>query len=219
MPLRVFCARQFLIFLLLLSSTVLFSCSTSGPPTTPQLVTVYSTSAAQPWLTSLYACAESSAVLSRVDDPAGAEILLRVGEPPFLASPAFQIDTEEILIVTHRQSPLQNLTLDEARALFAGHGDPSVQVWVYGSGEDVQEVFDQVVMAGRNVSPSARLAVNPQQMSDTLVNGSHTVGILPRHWKAGDVREVFTVATVPVLVITNSEPQGVIKDLVSCLQK
>jgi hypothetical protein len=212
-------ARQPYIFILFLSSIILFSCSTGRPSPTPQLITVYSTSAAQPWLTLLYACAESAAVLSRVDDPSAADILLRVGEPPFLTSPAYQIDTEEILIVTHRQNPIQNLTLDEARALFAGQGDTSVQVWVYASGEDVQEVFDQVVMTGRNVSPSARLAVNPQQMSDTLVNESDTVGILPRHWKAGDIREVFTVATVPVLAITNSEPQGVIRDVVSCLQK
>jgi hypothetical protein len=183
------------------------------------LVTVYSTSAAQPWLPPLYECAGISAVLSRVADSTAADIALQVGEPAFLSSPAYKIDTEEILIVTHRQSPLQNLTLEAARALFAGQGDPSVQVWVYASGEDVQEVFDQVVMEGRNVTSSARIAVNPQHMADTLVNESHAVGILPRHWKAGDSREVFTVATVPVLAITNSEPQGVIQDLIACLQK
>jgi hypothetical protein len=142
-----------------------------------------------------------------------------VGEPEFLASPAYQIDTEEILIVTHRQSPVQNLTLEEARALFAGRGDASVQVWVYASEEDVQVVFDQFVMEGRNVTSSARLAVNPQQMSDTLVNEPDAVGILPRHWKAGDVRDVYLVATVPVLALTKSEPQGAVKELIACLQK
>jgi hypothetical protein len=55
-------------------------------------------------------------------------------------------------------------------------------------------------------------------MSDTLVNESNTVGILPRHWKAGDVREVFSVTTVPVLAMTQIEPQGVIKELIACLQ-
>jgi hypothetical protein len=154
-----------------------------------------------------------------VDDSNSADIVVRVGEPEFLNSPAYQIDREEILIVTHRQSPVQNLTLEDAQKLFAGQGDPPVQVWVYASGEDVQEVFDQVVMEGKNVSPSARIAVNPQQMSDTLVNEANAVGILPRHWKAGDSREIFTVATVPVLAITNSEPQGVIQDLIACLQK
>jgi hypothetical protein len=207
------------IVLFLLSSFLAFSCSTSTPSVTPQLVTVYSTSAAQPWLPQLYECAGNSAVLSRVDDPSAAKIILRVGEPTFLDSPAFQIDTEEILIVTHRQSPVQNLTLEEARALFAGRGDPSVRVWVYAPGEDVQEVFEQIVMEGRNVTASARLAVNPQQMSDTLLNESNSVGILPRHWKVGDAREVFSVATVPVLVITSSKPQGVIQELIACLQK
>lgn len=206
-------------FISLLFSFLLFACSPSTPAVTPQPITVYSTSAAQPWLPQAYACAGASAVIFRVDDPSAAEIVLRVGEPRFLDTPAFQIDTEEILIVTHRQSPIQNLTLEEAQTLFAGQGDPSVQVWVYAAGEDVQEVFDQTVMAGRNVAPSARLAVHPQQMSDTLVNETNTVGILPRRWKAGDVRDVFSVATVPVLAITSSEAQGVIKELIACLQK
>ncbi|MBN2119107.1 MAG: hypothetical protein JW730_21235 [Anaerolineales bacterium] len=205
--------------LFLLASLILFSCSPGTPLSTPQPVTVYSTSAAQPWLAPLYDCARSSVVLSRVDDSASADIILRVGEPEFLDASAYQIDTEEILIVTHRQSPLQNLTLAEARALFAGQGDASVQVWVYAAGEDVQQVFDQVVMAGRSVASSAKLAVHPQQMSDALVSEANAVGILPRRWKVGDVREVFSVVTVPVLAITNSEPQGMIQELIACLQK
>jgi len=207
------------MFLLLLSSLFFFSCSPATPTVTPPLITVYSTSAAQTWLPQLYECAGTSSAISRVDEPTAADIVLRVGEPPFLNTPAFQIDTEEILIVTHRQSPVQNLTPEGARELFAGRGDPSVQVWVYASGEDVQDVFDQVVMMGRSVNTSARLAVNPQQMSDTLVNESNAVGILPRHWKAGNVREVFSVATVPVLAITAAEPQGVMQELIACLQK
>ena len=143
-----------------------------------------------------------------------------MGEPEKLLSPAYQIDEEEILVVTHRESPVQNLSLEEAGALFAGRGDPAVQVWVYASETDVQKVFDQFVMAERSVTSSARLAVNPQEMSDMLVNESNAVGILPRHWKVGDdVREVFSVATVPVLAITQAEPESVIKELLACLQK
>lgn len=206
--------RMLLAFLWLLAG-----CTSAPPSSTPQLVTVYSTSAAQPWLAPLYTCAGTSIALSRVEDASIADIVLRVGEPEFLDLPAYQIDTEEILIVTNRQSPVQNLTLAGARALFAGREDPSVQVWVYAPGEDVQQVFDQVVMAGGSVTPSAKLAADPQQMSDALVKESDAVGILPRHWKMGEVREVFTVATVPVLAITNPEPQGRIKDLIACLQK
>lgn len=211
--------QKILPALLLFLSSWIPSCTATPPPATPQVVNVYSTFAAEPWLSELYECAGTAAVLSRLDDPAAAEIALRVGEPELLASPAYQIDSEEILVVTHRQSPVQNLTLEQARALFTGRGDPSMQVWVYAPGEDVQEVFDRVVLEGAGIMPEARLAPHPQELSDTLVNEPNTVGILPRHWKAGDSREVFSVATVPVLAVTPEEPQGTIKNLIACLQK
>ena len=213
--------RKIFPVLLILIPFLLSSCSTSTPPpSTPEVVSVYSSSAAEPWLGELYDCGatQRNTALSRVDDPILADISLRVGEPDFLSVPAFQIDTEEILIVTHRQSPIQNLTLEQARTLFT-LGDPAVQVWVYASDADVQRVFDQFVMEGRGVISSAKIAVGPQQMSDTLVNESNAVGILPRHWKAGDVRDVFSVAMVPVLALTRSEPQSVVKELIACLQK
>jgi hypothetical protein len=205
--------------LLLVFIFILTACVPAAPSATPEVISVYSTAAAQPWLSELYDCAGIASVLSRVDDPSTAAIVLRVGQPETLTSPAYQIDTEEILVVTQRQSPIQNLSLKETRALFAGQGDPSVQVWVYASGVDVQHVFNKSVMQGQNIAPNARLAVDLQQMSDTLVNEANTVGILPRHWKVGDSREVFSVGTVPVLVITPTEPQGAIQQLIGCLQK
>ncbi|HAV77430.1 MAG TPA: hypothetical protein DCX53_08755 [Anaerolineae bacterium] len=211
--------RRAIHYTLITLAVLISSCSTGTPQTSPKVVSVYSSSSAAPWLADVYTCSESIAVVKRVDDPSSADIALRISEPDFLIGFAFQIDEEEILIVTHRQSPIQNLTLDEAQALFMGLVDPSVQVWVYDPTEDVFGVFDQFVMKGRSVSSSANIALTPQQMSDVLNAESNTVGILPRHWKAGDMREVFSVASVPVLAITQSEPQGVINQLIGCLQK
>jgi hypothetical protein len=212
--------RKIFLCSLTFLSLLISSCSTSTPPPTPQVVTVSSSSFTQTWLTELYDCAgEISATIRLSDSPSVADIRLQLGEPEFLSSFAYQIDEEEILIVTNRVSPIQNLTLDEAQALFMGLGDPTVQVWVYASEAEGQKVFDQFVMEGRSVTSSARVAVNPQQMSDTLVSESNAVGILPRHWKAGDVRDVYSVAKVPVLALTQTEPQGVVKSLLACLQK
>ena len=211
--------RSTTLVLFLLSSFLLFSCSTKTPQASLQPVSVYSTFAAEPWLTDLYACADSVAVLSRVDDPNSADIALQIGEPEFLSSFAYQIDEEEILVVANRQSPIQNLTLDEARALFMGLGDPSAQVWVYASDADVQKVFDQFVMEGRSVASSALIAVSPQQMSDELASQPNAVGILPRHAMTDSLREVLAITTVPVLALAKSEPQGAINQLVGCLQK
>jgi hypothetical protein len=180
-------------------------------------VDVYAVSAAEPWLDELFDCAADSSILLNISADAP-DITLRVGEPDALTSPAYQIDTEEILVVTHRESPLQTLTLSQVRDLFAGRGDPSVQVWVYASGEDVARAFDQLVMQGRSVTSFARLAVSPRHMSEVLNADADAVGILPRHGMAGNVREIFSAGTVPVLAITKSEPQGAVGQLIGCLQ-
>jgi len=171
--------RKIFLYLLILLSVLISGCSTSTPqPPTPQVVSVYSSPATQPWLTNLYDCAAKSSVTIRLSDSESAfDIRLQIGASS-VSSFAYQIDTEEILIVTQRQSPVQNLTMDQARDLFQGLGDPSVQVWVYASDADVQQVFDQFVMNGRSVTSSAKVAVSPQEMSDTLNNEPNTVVVV-----------------------------------------
>ena len=211
--------KKISLFLFLLF-TVSACVSTPTDVETLQVVNIYATSAAQPWLTELYDCAANQSVTLRLTDSSSdAAIYIRIGEPDVLMTPAYKIDTEELLIVTHRESSVQNLTREEARALFAGQGDPSMQIWVYSSDEDIQKAFEQAVMAGRSVTLSASLAVSPGQMSDVLNAESNAVGILPRHWKMGTVRDVYSVGNVPVLAILKEEPQGTIKELVGCLQK
>ena len=207
--------KQF--FFLVLSFFIVVSCAPATQTSQTQVVSVYATSAAQPWLTELYTCADNSPVTLNLtaDKP---DIILRVGEPEIIISPVYQIDEEEILIVTNRESPVQNLTLAQAQDLFA-QGSDSAQVWVYASDADVQIVFDQLVMKGRSVTSFAGLATSPQQMSDRINAEKDAVGILQKHWVTGNVREVFSAGTVPVLAITNEEPQGTVKDLISCLQK
>ena len=201
----------------LLSSFIVVSCTPATQTSQTQVVSVYATFAAQPWLTELYTCADNSSVNLNLttDEP---DITLRVGEPKIIISPVYQIDEEEILIVTNRESPIQNLTLTETQELFA-QGNGSAKVWVYASDADVQIVFDQLVMKGRSVTTFAGLATSPQQMSNLINAEKDAVGILPKHWMTGNVREVFSAGTVLVLAITKEEPQGVVKDLFACLQK
>jgi hypothetical protein len=202
------------IFLAL--SFILSACGTATPTAELQIVDVYATSAAQPWLTELYACAADSGVVLNVNAESP-EIYLRVGEPDDIVAPAYQIDKEEILIVTSRDNSLESLTLAEAQDLLA-QGNQSAQVWVYPSDADVQGMFDQLVMQGRAVSSSAKIAVSVQNMTDVLKSETAAIGILPRQWVTSDLREIYSAGSVPVLAVTRSEPQGVVVDLISCLQ-
>jgi hypothetical protein len=207
-------ALSFILVLLIASCA-----PADAPEFETQIVNVYATPSTQPWLADVFACAPEGTAIRVADDPASADVFLRLGEPDFWPASVYQIDTEEILIVTHRESQVQNMSVGEVRELFAGRGDPSVEVWGFVSGEDVQGVFEQAVMRGRSVTSLARLAVSPGHMSDTLNNEPNTVGILPRRWKAGDSRFVYTIPDVPVLALVGEEPQGVIQEIISCTQK
>ena len=202
---------------LLALSTLVFACTPQGQAAPPQIVNVYASPATQPWLSELYACAEGTSAVLNIS-PDSPEISLRLGEPQGLSTPAYQIGIDDVLVVVNRQSPLAQLDAAGVRALFAGAGDPSLQVWVYAAGEDVQEIFEQFVMDGRRVSASARLALSPQAMSDLLNADANAVGILPRRWPAGDTREVCAIPSVPVLAIALLEPQGALREILACVQ-
>jgi hypothetical protein len=206
-----------------LLATLLFlsACApTATPASTPQLIRIQATAATQPWLADAYNCAQGlSSILANVDDPNLADISIRMGEPESLSAFAYQIDIEDLLIVTHRESQLQNLTAEDARRLFS-HLEPQVvQVWVFASGEDTQQVFVHEVLHGQMLTSLAQVAVSPQQMSDSLNQDKNAVGILPRRWKAETMREIFRLSEIPVLALVKSEPQGLIKALLACLQK
>jgi hypothetical protein len=186
--------------------------------TPPTLLSVFVTPDSRPWLDEAFACAaDVNVTLNVAPDPLQADFSLHLGEPAALTSPAFQIDAEEILVVVQRESPLEELTLEQVRALFAG-GDPSVQVWVYASSGEMQGLFDQLVMAGRPVTTFARVASTPQEMSAAL-DTPGAVGILPRGLLKGNLRSIYSLGSVPVLAIMEAEPQGALKELIACLQK
>ncbi len=188
----------------------------AAPPT---VVSVYASPAAEPWLDDVYACAREIAAVIRLSaSESAADIRLRLGEPKTLSTPAYQIGAEDILVVTHSESPIQNLTADEARALFS-QGQENVEVWVFASSADAQEVFEREVMLGTRILPKARLALHPRQLLDALNAGSNAVGILPGRWMSEATREVFALRDVPVLAITPGEPQGSVKELIACLQR
>jgi len=213
--------------ILLVILIFLTACAPAIVVTAPHVVKAYVTSSAQPWLTDLYNCASASAVIN-LSDSQSADILIRVGEPADLTTPAFQIGMEDILVAVHPQTGVGSLTIEQVRQLFAGQvtnwkevggSDVPVQVWTYSSDEYVQQIFDNTVLARQPITSLARLAVSAQAMSDSIGAQAGSVGVLTRHWKRGNTREALVIASAPVLAITKSEPQGAVKDLITCLQK
>lgn len=207
----------FALHLFLLSSFLLFSCASPAQADIPQTITAYSTSSAQLWMDDLFICADALSVTVRVTAESP-DIFMRIGEPEDLLSPAYQIGEEELFIVAHFESPVGDLSLQEARALFSGSGAESLQAWVYPSELDLQGLFDQFVMQGRSVAPGARVAADPRAMSDAINADPSALGILPLPWVSGNIRPVFSIGVFPVLAVLKNEPAGAAASMLACLQ-
>jgi hypothetical protein len=203
---------------LLLVSLALTGCATPPVVATPHPLMIYATPATTPWLGRLYDCARATAAVPILTSPEVADVLLRIGDPPISSVSAVQIDTVDILVVTHQSSPLGHLSADEAEALFSDTGDESVHLWVFPAEDDVQQVFRTTVMRGREVSPLARIAASPQQMVDLLKSDPTAVGILTSRWMVAGLQGLTTVATVPVLAISPKSSLGTSSGVLACLQ-
>ncbi len=159
--------------------------------------------------------------------PDDAQVRLAFGEPEQLASPAFQVGTDDLLVVVQPQTAVGNLSLDQVRQVFSGEvarwtdvggADLPIQVWTYAQDEDIQQLFSHLIMQGQPVASFARLAVSAQAMSDSVGSNPGSVGFLPRRWKTGNTNPVLTIPSVPILAVTAAPPQGPLRDLIACMQ-
>ena len=217
--------RQHILFLLEL--ILLTACGAQPSQATPHLVKVYVTSAASSRLTDLYNCSTPSMAIL-LSDPQTADIAIRLGSPDSLSSPAFQIGTDDVLMIIQSQNSIDQLTVDQIHSIFLGQvtnwkdvggSDMPIQVWTYSQGEDIQQIFEQNIMNNQPVTSLARLAVSAQNMSGSVMSNAGSIGFLPRSFGTINVKSVYEIASVPALAITKSEPQGAVQDLISCLQK
>lgn len=209
-------ARNRSPIVLFLLSFFIVACGSTTPSAQPQTVTVYAASSAEPWMNEIFVCANERTITVYItaNDP---EISIRIGEPEDASGNVYQIGEEELLVAVNRESSMQALSLEEVQALFSGQGE--VSVWVYPSELDLSGLFDQFVMEGRSVTSFASVAVSPDEMLGALISDPNAIGILPRRWLTGDIREVYAAGEFPVIAVTNEEPQGAVYDLLACLQK
>lgn len=217
------------IFILLITS-----CTQVAPTTTLEPIRVQYSFATQPWLANLANCAGQNVTMSELraagfQDPQSTDLDMRIGNPGNLTNPGYQIGADDLLVIVNPKKPVNELTADQVRGIFTGriqtweainHTATPIQVWVFPNGEDVQQVFEQTILGGSPVTSLARFANSPGEMLKAVANDPNSIGIITRHLKTSDTTDVFTaVRSMPVLAITESEPQGALAQILACLQK
>ncbi len=218
---------------ILLTCFVLCSCS-SATPTKPEQLTIQYTAASSPWLAGISNCAGGDVVISEqrgadLLDPQSADMVIRIGQPDNLIPFTYQIGTDNFLVITNVKNPTSRLTVEQIHELFTGQiqnwkaingTDAPVQPWVFPAGEDIQEIIKQTILAGSPVSSASRLANNPDEMLEAIEKDVNAVGIITSRWKNGNVSGVYTdTNSLPVMAVTETEPQGNLASFLACMQK
>jgi hypothetical protein len=214
---------------------LLTACASPAASTTPDVLRMQYTAATNSWLHDLNTCATEQGITLQPElrvadtlDVNSVILVMRIGEADGSSSAVYQIGTEEIVVIVNKLNPIGQLPADTVRGLFNGQiqnwkdvngNDTAVQVWSFPAGEDVEQVFVAAALDGGQVTPASRIAMTPDEMSLAIANDVNAIGILSKHWKAGNISDVFTTASVPVLAIFPTEPQGITANLLACLQK
>jgi ABC-type phosphate transport system substrate-binding protein len=208
-------------------------CSAAPVSPTRTLISIQFSAAAQPWLEKANQCSGSSIVNSEqrssgTQDLSQTDLAIRIGESPDTEGKAYQVGTESIVVIANKQNPVKLLTREQVQGLFGGQirnwkdvggRDSDVNVWVFAPGEDLQQLLGQAAMDGSPVTSLAHLAVDPQVMIKAVGADVNALGILTGGLKTADLTVLFTVADEPVLMLTKSEPQGDVLQLITCMQK
>ncbi len=162
-----------------------------------------------------------------------ASLGLRWGPGSAFKDYAAVVGQEELVLIVHPQNPLTSITLTDLQAIFRGglrewpQSAPPVEIqpWVYLNGDDTHAVFEAAVLSGQ--APSARvvsLAPDPAAMREAVAANPAAIGFLPRRWLDPSVKAISVdgldpaLLRQPILAMSRSEPQGLEKSWLLCLQ-
>lgn len=172
----------------------------------------------------LESCLPPQTILALSGDEA--EIRLHWGEPSALASPTFAIGEEALVVIAHPQNGISTLSEAQVRAIFRGQvenwqeiggTDQAVEVWVYPVEEEGMRAFE--AWLGGRITPSAHLAMTPQEMLISVQSTPGAIGLLGERWVILGVNAVARLPAAPLLLVFRTPPSEEQALWVTCLQQ
>lgn len=156
----------------------------------------------------------------------------RWGDPGNLPGFLFPLGTDDLVVIVNPANTFTSIDQANLQGIFSGVNtkwpDPdqtSIKVWEYLPGEDIQQLFENSILKGGQITSLAFIAGDPQQMRTAVAADMGAIGFVPSRWMDTSVRQVtisdINPATLsfPVLAITPTEPSGALRTWFSCLQQ
>lgn len=148
--------------------------------------------------------------------------------------PAFSavIGQEELVVVAHPENPRDSISLADLQLIYSGGlrewPGAGVQVapYTYPAGDDVQLVFESVILNGAVVPDRVTYtAPDPAAVIEAVAADPLAVGFVPRRWMSDGVKELVVDGNEserrfrPLVALAESEPAGPARDWLLCLQE
>ena len=211
---------------LVLLALILTACqSAPAVQATPQTPLKVAVSASLTWLEGdLATCAASEGVaVQRADDAAAATgvIALQLGAPDDGRFAAV-LGQEQVVVIVHPDNLQPDLTREDALAIFSGRlkswpDGAEILAWSLPVSSDTHAAM---LAAGFSFAGTG-LAANPQAMLQAVSSDPAAIGYLPARWVDTSVRALEITGMpvdVPILAVSEQEPQGIARALLVCLQ-
>jgi hypothetical protein len=162
------------------------------------------------------------------------DLQLRLGLPNLGVDYAFQVGKEQIQFVINSKQNVLAIHTDQIRALFDGEITDwsqassikgAVHPWVYSDNNELESIMKRTVMNGKQISPSASIAADPESMLQAIAQDDNAIGFLPSSWLTNTIQVIKldnnldSRLTFPVLALTETNPQGPLSVFIACLQK
>jgi hypothetical protein len=222
-------------YLYLLLVFLLSSCASKALPADvdEQVIRVYVSPAAEPWLEDVYDCAARSPewLVERTPDIILANLVLRVDHTSSLGGEPYQIGEAELVLLLNADNPLSQLSRKEVQAIFTGNihnwaevgGDnANIQIWAYSAESDLQQAFYKSVLGNGALSSLAKQAQSPGAMQEAVAGDLYAIGFALEAEVQSDERIHISAFSepikLPILIFPSKTGFERIENLITCLQ-
>jgi hypothetical protein len=167
-------------------------------------------------------------------DSVKSDLQLRLGLPNQGVDYAFQVGEKNLQIIVNAKKAVHSVSSDQIRALFNGKiadwegvlaDRGAVHPWVYPESNELEQIFERFVMEGGYISPTASIATDPNSMLQAVAKDEGAIGFLPSSWLTDTVHalgldhNLAKQLNIPILALTQSQPQGSLGIFIACLQE
>jgi hypothetical protein len=171
-------------------------------------------------------------VAARAIDPETADLLILSGRDEPASGSAFEIGEVQAAIIVHPDNPLAELSDQDVADLFSGRvrqwsqlesslPEEDVRVWLPMPEDEIWNALVVNALMGEEPSRFASIAPGPQAMRAAVAADPYAIGFLPAAYLDQTIKAVSTPLEIriPILAISKSQPEGVTRDFLLCLQE